>query len=88
MEKANLVKKYEANIHLNTLYDVLTALQSNGGKYHLPDDINKDIDKLISKVLNYIYHGHDGYDVVDEKWHSEFTFKKISWRKWQIYKKA
>lgn len=67
---------YEANIHLNTLYDVLSALRANGSKQFYPDDINDEIDKIISKINSYIYHGHDGYDVIDEKWYSEFTFKK------------
>lgn len=68
-------EKYDANIHLNSLCDVLSALQVNG-KHWYPKDINEDIDTLIGKVNNYIYHGHKGYDVIDEKWYSEFTFKK------------
>lgn len=70
-----ITERYEANIHLNSLYDVLVSLQSNG-KYWYPDDINKDIDKLIAKINKYIYHDHSGYDVIDERWYSEFSFKK------------
>ena len=66
---------YEANIHLNTLYDILISLQSNG-KYWYPKDVNESIDKLITKINNYIYHGHNGYDVIDEKWYSKFIFKR------------
>lgn len=69
-------EKYEANVHLNTLYDVLTSLRANGSKEFYPNDINEDIDKLILKILDYLYHGHKGYDVIDEKWFSEYTFKK------------
>ena len=74
---SNEVKKetYEGNTHLNTLYDVLSALQISG-KYWYPYDINDDINSLMKKINNYIYHNHDGYDVIDEKWYSEFTFKK------------
>lgn len=76
MRKKEIIERYEANIHLNTLYDVLTSLRANGSKQFYPDDINEDIDKLISKILNYIYHDHKGYDVIDETWYSEFVFKK------------
>ncbi|MBR1385448.1 MAG: hypothetical protein IJ568_01315 [Bacilli bacterium] len=69
-------EKYEANIHLNTLYDVLSALRANGIKQFYPDDINDEIDRIISRINSYIYHGHNGYDVIAEKWYSEFTFKK------------
>ena len=68
-------KEYVGNTHLNTLYDVLSALQISG-KYWYPDDINDDINSMLKKINNYIYHNHDGYDVIDEKWYSEFTFKK------------
>ena len=68
-------EKYKANIHLNSLYDVLSSLQICG-KYWYPKDINDDIDNLISKINNYIYHNHNGYDVIDETWYSEFVFKK------------
>ena len=68
-------EKYEANIHLNSLYDVLSSLQASG-KYWYPKEINDDIDNLISKINNYIYHNHSGYDVIDETWYSEFVFKK------------
>ena len=68
-------EKYEANIHLNSLYDVLSSLQTSG-KYWYPKEINDDINNLISKINNYIYHNHKGNDVIDETWYSEFTFKK------------
>ena len=74
--KKEIKEKYEANVHLNTLYDVLTSLRANGSKQFYPDDINEDIDKLISKILNYIYHDYKGYDVIDETWYSECVFKK------------
>ena len=70
-----ITKKYEANIHLNSLYDVLVSLQVNG-KYWYPKDINDGIDNLVAKINKYIYHGHKGYDVIDERWYSEFSFKK------------
>ena len=70
-----ITEKYEANIHLNSLYDVLISLQSNG-KYWYPEEINNDIDNLIAKIKKYIYHDHKGYDVIDETWYSEFTFRK------------
>lgn len=70
-----ITETYEANIHLNSLYDILISLQTNG-KYWYPDDINQDINSLINKVNTYIYHGHHGYDVIDEQWYSQFTFKK------------
>ena len=76
MKNEIIKEKYEVNIHLNSLYDVLTSLRTNGSKQFYPDDINDDIDKLIFKILNYIYHDHKKYDVIDEKWYSEFTFKK------------
>ena len=76
MENEITKEKYEANIHLNTLYDVSTSLRSNGCKHFYPNDINDEIDKIISKINSYIYHGHNGYDVIGEKWYSEFTFKK------------
>ena len=76
MTSKEITEKYEANIHLNTLYDVLTSLRANGSKQFYPDDVNEDIDKLISKILNYIYHDHKGCDVIDETWYSEFVFKK------------
>ena len=75
MGNKTITKRYEANMHLNTLYDILTSLQSNG-KYWYPNDINKDINILINKINNYIYHNHKGRDVIDETWYSEFTFKK------------
>ena len=78
MGNKTITDRYEANIHLNTLYDVLTSLRANGNKHFYPDDVNDDIDSLIKKINNYIYHGHDGYDVIDETWYSEFTFKKNS----------
>lgn len=68
-------EKYEANTHLNSLYDILSSLQSNG-KYWYPEDINEDIDSLIKKINSYIYHNHDGYDLINETWYTEFTFKK------------
>ncbi len=74
--KKTITEKYEANTHLNTLYDVLLALQSIGGKHWYPDDINEAIDELISKISKHIYHGHEDYDVVDETWYSEITFEK------------
>ncbi len=74
--KKTITERYEANTHLNTLYDVLMALQSIGGKQWYPDDINKAIDDLISKVSYHIYHGHEDYDVIDETWYSEITFEK------------
>ncbi len=76
MNDETIIERYEANIHLNTLYDVLSSLQSNGKKQLYPDDINEDIDSLIKKINEYIYHGHNGYDVIGEKWYSEFIFKK------------
>ena len=76
MRNKEITEKYEANVHLNTLYDVLTSLRSNGSMQFYPDDINNDIDKLVLKILDYIYHIHKGYDVIDEKWYSEITFKK------------
>ena len=54
MKKEEITERYEANIHLNTLYDVLSALQSHG-KFWYPDDINKNIDCLIKKINNYIF---------------------------------
>ncbi len=75
MSSKKIIEKYKANIHLNSLYDILISLQSNG-KYWYPEDINKDIDKLIYKINKYIYHNHKGYDVINETWYSEFTFKK------------
>lgn len=74
--KCEIIKEtYDGNIHLNTLYDVLSSLQSNG-KFWYPEDISEDLDKLIAKINYYVYHDHKGYDVIDEKWYSEFTFKK------------
>jgi hypothetical protein len=75
MSKREITEKYKANIHLNSLYDVLVSLKSNG-KYWYPDDINKDINNLISKINRYIYHDHKGYDVINETWYSEFVFKR------------
>jgi hypothetical protein len=68
-------KMYEANVQLNTLYDVVDALQSKGRCLY-PNDVNECIDNLLKIINEHIYHGHDGYDVIDEKWYSEFTFKK------------
>ena len=73
--KSKLTKKYEANIHLNSLYDVIVALRANGSNFFYPNDIKEELDILINKINNYIYHNHSRYDVIDEKWYSEFTFK-------------
>ena len=75
MSSKKIIEKYKANIHLNSLYDILISLQSNG-KYWYPEDINRDINNLISKINRYIYHNHKGYDVINETWYSEFTFRK------------
>lgn len=75
MNNKIIIERYEANIHLNSLCDVLSSLQSNG-KYWYPADINEDINDLIDKINNYIYHDHNGDDVLDETWYSEFAFKK------------
>ena len=75
MKGKTINEKYEANIHLNSLCDVLCSLQVNG-KYWYPKEINDDIDNLIKKINKYIYHDHKGYDIIDETWYSEFTFKK------------
>ena len=71
----NKIERYEANIHLNSLCDVLSSLQVSG-KYWYPNDINNEINSLIKKINGYIYHDHKGYDVIGEKWYSEFVFKK------------
>ena len=76
MNNKEIIERYEANIHLNTLYDVLSSLQSNGKKQWYPNEINEDINKLISKINKHIYHGHEGYDVIGERWYSEFVFKE------------
>lgn len=73
--KKKIIEKYEANIQLNTLYEVLDALYSKYSFWY-PNDIKEDINKLLSKINDYVYHGHVGYDVIDEKWYSEFTFIK------------
>ena len=75
MNNVIIKEKYEANIHLNTLYDVLSALQISG-KHWYPTDVNDDINNLLNKINDYTYHRHIGFDVIDEKWYSEFTFKK------------
>ena len=75
MRKKEITERYEANIHLNTLYDVLTSLQGNN-KCWYPEDINNDVTSLIKKINNHIYHNHSGYDVIDETWYSEITFEK------------
>ena len=70
-----VTEKYETNIHLISLYDVLSSLQSNG-KFFYPEEINADIDALLNKINYYTYHDHKGYDVLDETYYSEYTFKK------------
>lgn len=77
MKKEKIVEKYEANMHLYSLLDILSSLQENGRKYWYPDDINKAIDDLLKKIDNHIYHGHEDYDIADEKITSEITFEKI-----------
>lgn len=68
-------EKYEAVTQLETLYETLDALYSKSN-HKYPDDIKENITKLLCRINEYIYHGHNGYDVIDEKWYSEFTFKK------------
>jgi hypothetical protein len=75
MSNKEITEKYTSNIHLNSLYDILISLQSNG-KLWYPDEINEDIDKLIAKINKHIYHDHEGYDVINETWYSEFVFKR------------
>ena len=75
MSNKEITEKYTSNIHLNSLYDILISLQSNG-KLWYPDEINEDIDKLIAKINKHIYHDHKGYDVINETWYSEFVFKR------------
>ena len=76
MTKKKVTEKYETNIHLYTLLDVLSSLQENGRRFHYPEDINKSIDELLKKIDYHIYHGHEDYDITDEKTYSEITFEK------------
>ena len=75
MENEITKEKYEANIQLETLYETLDAINSKSS-HKYPSDIKDDINNLLAKINYYVYHDHKGYDVLDEKWYSEFTFKK------------
>ena len=76
MDKKIVTERYETNIHLYTLLDVLSSLQENGRRFHYPDDVNKAIEDLQKKIDYHIYHGHEDYDIADEKTYSEITFEK------------
>ena len=74
--KPEIIKEqYEVNSQLNTLYDILDALYSKY-KDKYPDDIKSQINGILSTIDKYTYPKHNGYDLINEKWYSEFTFKK------------
>ncbi len=75
MSKKIIKEKYEANIHLYTLLDVLQSLQENGRKYWYSDDIDESINDLIKKIENQLYPDHEEDDISDEKMFCEVTYE-------------
>ena len=74
MKPKTIKETYELNTQLSVLYDVIDALYDKY-KDKYPDDVKNDLKALLCTINQYIYHSHEGYDIVDEKNYSEITFK-------------
>jgi len=73
-EVKTLEKKYDLNIKLHTLYELIDALY-NPLENDFPPDVKKRIEDLIDSINNYLYHPIDGYDIVAETYYTKINYR-------------
>lgn len=74
--KPEIIKeKYTTNMPLNALYDVLDALYDKYNSSY-PDDVKSGITGILNTINKHIYNDHKGFDLIEDNYFSEFTFKK------------